>query len=205
MQKRNAKRGHRMTEEQWKAIVNNDAAYDGVFYCGCRTTGIVCRPSCTTKQGRPRNIQIFADMDEAVRAGYRPCFRCRPDRPGWRGAGEELAGMTKKLIEDTYLDKFSLSELADAMHVNASYLARIFKKEAGMTPLQYHNRVRCERSKAYLEEPGGSIAMAGYSVGYVSASHYAKVFKGVYGVSPSEYREVYFDRLEETLGKRDEQ
>lgn len=109
--------------------------------------------------------------------------------------------MTKKLIEDTYLDKFSLSELADSMHVNASYLARIFKKESGMTPLQYHNRIRCERSKAYLEEPGGSIAMAGYSVGYVSASHYAKVFKTVFGVSPSEYRVRYFDRLEETSRK----
>ena len=32
--------------EKWQAVHQNNAAYDGRFYYGVKTTGIFCRPSC---------------------------------------------------------------------------------------------------------------------------------------------------------------
>jgi hypothetical protein len=55
-----------------------DHAADGVFYCSVRTTGVYCRPSCPARPLR-RNVGFHATREEAERAGFRPCRRCRPD------------------------------------------------------------------------------------------------------------------------------
>ncbi len=67
-------------EARWAAIERRDRAADGAFFCGVRTTGVYCRPSCS---GRPlRKNVAFHDTREAARAaGLRPCLRCRPDEP----------------------------------------------------------------------------------------------------------------------------
>lgn len=67
-------------DARWAAIERRDRAADGAFFCGVRTTGVYCRPSCS---GRPlRKNVAFHDTREAARAaGLRPCLRCRPDEP----------------------------------------------------------------------------------------------------------------------------
>src|SRR6187549_3762217 len=67
-----------------------DADYDGVFFFGVKTTGIFCRPSCPSRPKR-EHLEFFRASGEAVRAGYRPCKRCAPERangepPEWAAA-----------------------------------------------------------------------------------------------------------------------
>lgn len=70
-----------MTEEEmWKAIVDCDASYDGIFYYGVKTTKIYCRPSCKSKTPKRENIVFFHSKEEAEKAGFRPCRRCKPSR-----------------------------------------------------------------------------------------------------------------------------
>ncbi len=64
--------------EMQHAYLQRDAAYDGVFFLGVRTTGIFCRPSCGARKPQPRNVDFFATAREALFAGYRPCKRCSP-------------------------------------------------------------------------------------------------------------------------------
>ncbi|MEY2411190.1 MAG: AraC family transcriptional regulator, partial [Verrucomicrobiota bacterium] len=64
----------------WK---KRDASYDGIFFFGVKTTGIFCRPSCPS-QPRPEHLEFFHTGGEAVRAGYRPCKRCRPENANGR-------------------------------------------------------------------------------------------------------------------------
>jgi O-6-methylguanine DNA methyltransferase len=46
---------------------------------GCASTRIVCRVGCTHgRHMRPENGVVFASMDEARSAGYRPCRVCKP-------------------------------------------------------------------------------------------------------------------------------
>ncbi len=42
------------------------------------TTGIYCRPSCSSRQPKPDHIRFFADTASAETAGFRACKRCRP-------------------------------------------------------------------------------------------------------------------------------
>jgi AraC family transcriptional regulator of adaptative response / methylphosphotriester-DNA alkyltransferase methyltransferase len=177
-----------MTEEEWRAILNRDSAYDGMFYYGLKTTKKFNRPSCSSKLPHPENIVIFHSPEEAYALGYVPCKKCCPGIASWGGAKNELVQAARQLIEDQYLEKFSLQKLADALYVNESYLLRTFKQATGNTLLEYHNRVRCERSIEYLRNPDYNLAYISSMVGYSSSSHYIHCFQKIFGCTPTQYR-----------------
>lgn len=66
-------------QEKIKAIQNRDNKYDGKFFCGVKTTKIVCFPSCPSRTPLEKNIELFDTLEEAIQNGYRPCKRCNPD------------------------------------------------------------------------------------------------------------------------------
>lgn len=63
-------------KEKTEAILNRDSRYDGVFWYGVKSTGIVCKPSCSVKIPLLKNIELFDNVDDALRKGYRPCKIC---------------------------------------------------------------------------------------------------------------------------------
>ena len=72
----------------WQAVASGDARFDGWFFCGVKTTGIYCRPSCPARTPKRENVRFFATAAAAQGAGFRACKRCRPDAtPGVAGVG----------------------------------------------------------------------------------------------------------------------
>ena len=110
-------------------------------------------------------------------------------------ARRELADAAEQLVRERYTQKFSLDALADAVHVDKSYLLRTFKKMKGTTLLAFHNQLRCEAAKELLTQPELPIAHIASSVGFVSPAHFSQIFKKYTGTSPSDYRKEYFDSL----------
>ncbi|AYV46699.1 transcriptional regulator [Caulobacter flavus] len=104
-------------DDRWAAIERRDRAADGAFFCGVRTTGVYCRPSCA---GRPlrRNV-AFHDTREAARAaGLRACLRCRPDEPIETlryGLGETPLGLALAATSETGLALLILGDDQAAM------------------------------------------------------------------------------------------
>ena len=185
-----------MTREQWLAIKNHDASYDGQFFCGMKSTKIVCRPSCSGRTRDIKRVVVFDTLEDALKAGYRPCFRCHPELDRWEGAKKERAHLAEELIRSRYTEKFSLDALAEELHVDKSYLLRTFKEVTGSTPLQYHNHVRCEAAKELLTRPELSVSYIAGAVGYASASHFTQIFRRLVGCTPSEYRNLYLQSLD---------
>jgi AraC family transcriptional regulator of adaptative response / methylphosphotriester-DNA alkyltransferase methyltransferase len=180
-----------MTEEQWTAIKNRDARYDGVFYYGVKTTKKVMRPSCHSKLPNRENIEIFDSLEAALANGYLPCQKCRPDIPAWAGVKQELVQAAQALLREKCTDKFSLVELSELLYVNKNYLVRTFKEITGMTMLEYQNQLRCEKSTEYLRNPDYNLAYISSMVGYSSSSHYIRIFKKYYGCTPMKYRKEH--------------
>ncbi|PXA89800.1 transcriptional regulator, partial [Caulobacter sp. D4A] len=92
-------------EARWAAIERRDRAADGAFFCGVRTTGVYCRPSCS---GRPlrKNVAFYDTREAARAAGLRPCLRCRPDEPIETlsyGFGETPLGLALAATSETGL------------------------------------------------------------------------------------------------------
>ena len=186
-----------MTEEQWQAIQNRDDAYDGAFYYALKSSSTICRPSCTARKATPENVIIFTSLEDGIKAGYRPCSRCCPDRPEWQGAKKELVKRTKAYIQTHYTEKFSLSHLADELFVNKIYLSKCFKEITGTTLLHYYNQVRCEEAGKLLRDPDLNVELVSSRVGFVTSSHFARVFRSFYQCSPTEYRKAYFKSMQQ--------
>lgn len=184
-----------MTKEQWLAIKNADAAYDGRFFYSLKGSGVVCRPSCRLRSCTPDRIILFDTLEDALRTGRRPCARCHPELEKWSGAKKELAKAAERSIRAHYVEKFSLDALARELHAEKSYLLRTFKSVTGSTPLEYHNRVRCEIASQLLTRPELSVSYVASAVGYASASHFTRIFHKLTGKTPSQYRADYLTGL----------
>ena len=131
----------------WAAFVSRD----GRFVAAVRTTHVFCRPSCTCRKPRPERVEYFPSPAAAVRAGYRPCKRCRPELPGGpaeadrRFAERALATMTGRLDEP-----LTLAVLAAAMAASPSAFARRFRAGDGRTPMRALADLRAARAAALL-------------------------------------------------------
>ncbi|MGB9029770.1 MAG: Ada metal-binding domain-containing protein, partial [Acidobacteriaceae bacterium] len=70
-----------LTEDQaWDAVLARDPAADAELVYAVTTTGVFCRPTCPSRRPDRCNVVFFPDPATAVRAGYRPCRRCRPQQ-----------------------------------------------------------------------------------------------------------------------------
>jgi AraC family transcriptional regulator, regulatory protein of adaptative response / methylated-DNA-[protein]-cysteine methyltransferase len=174
-----------------RARLARDPAYDGLFFTGVRTTRIYCRPICPVRPAKSANVVFFATAAAAERAGFRPCLRCRPETapgsPAWRGTATTVArGM--RLIEDGFLDRSSVGELAEMLGVGPRHLRRLFLQHLGATPSQINATRRVQTAKRLLDQTATSLSEIAFSAGFGSVRRFNDVFRAVYGRSPSSFR-----------------
>src|SRR5579872_6108629 len=81
-------------KEYYKALIEKDRAYEGVFFVGVKTTGVFCRPTCPARKPKFENCEFFETAQQALLASFRPCKRCRPlSHPN------QVSGLIQKLVE----------------------------------------------------------------------------------------------------------
>jgi AraC family transcriptional regulator of adaptative response/methylated-DNA-[protein]-cysteine methyltransferase len=151
-------------DARWKAVVSRDASFEGQFYIAVKTTGIYCRPGCPARLPKRANVRFFDTRDEAERAGFRPCKRCKPDQPP---LGELHAGKIAqacRLIE-TADEAPKLDALAEAVGLSPYHFHRIFKQAVGVTPKAYADAHRNKRVRAGLPVAGRVISPGWHEVG----------------------------------------
>lgn len=94
-----------------------------------------------------------------------------------------------RLLESQIEQPWSLRNLAEKIHLNPSYLVRLFKAEIGLTPIAYLNHCRLERSAGLLHTPL-PVSEVAAEVGWFDPNLFARRFRLAYGMSPSEYRKL---------------
>ncbi|QAY67619.1 bifunctional transcriptional activator/DNA repair enzyme AdaA [Paenibacillus protaetiae] len=185
-----------LNEEMWRAIVNNDASYNGRFYYAVRTTGIFCRPSCGSRQPNRSHVELFATAGQALAAGYRPCKRCGP--ADQRQPDEEWAQQAAGWLDAHYMEPVTLEVLSAALHRSIYHLQRTFKRIIGMTPAEYLTRLRIEQAKQLLTDSSLPVADVGQAVGLPNPAHFSALFQRRTGMPPTEYRRERKEQDHET-------
>ncbi len=178
----------RVTDAQWKAIANNDSAYDNKFIYALRTTGIFCKPSCKSRLPNRRNVRTFHHATEALSAGFRPCKRCKPTHA--RLPDEEWADEIARFLEAHYVDELRLHTIADNCHGSPYHLHRIFKRVKGLTPMEYLQQLRINHAKEQLQHSSLTITRIAGEAGFPNVSYFITLFKKVTGYTPAMYREI---------------
>ena len=101
---------------------------------------------------------------------------------------EHIIKSVMHYIIKNFQHKVSLAEIAEILHINSSYLSRIFKEETGETLIDYLTDVRLNMAKELLEKYDIGILSISKSVGYTEAFYFSRLFKKNFGMTPSDYR-----------------
>ncbi|WP_461206230.1 response regulator transcription factor [Clostridium sp. DL1XJH146] len=96
--------------------------------------------------------------------------------------------IVKHYIDDNYANPdLSLREVASFEGLNEKYFSSKFKKECGMSFVEYLTKVRIDAAKSLIENTNMKLYEVSRAVGYNNAEHFARVFKKKVGISPREY------------------
>jgi methylphosphotriester-DNA--protein-cysteine methyltransferase len=156
MRPSNASHMYQTSHARWSAISQRDAAAHCSFIYGVKTTRIYCRPTCTARLARRANVVYYDNIDQAQRAGFRACQKCKPDDVAFYGQKEEVVvsaiGILRTKQNDATM-KLSLKELANQVGVTPSYLCRVFKKTMGTTIGEYMRQFEVQPGDVVTGEP----------------------------------------------------
>lgn len=173
-------------DPRWASVVARDPSADGTFYYAVETTGVYCRPSCASRQALAKNVRFFSTMQEAELAGYRPCKRCRPDKPSLPQQYAVKIAEACRILEESE-DEPSLTELSAQVGLSTYHFHRIFKSITGLTPKAYASAHHAKLMRGKLER-GSSVTEAIFEAGYNSTSRFYKNADDVLGMTPTNYR-----------------
>ena len=93
-----------------------------------------------------------------------------------------------RYVEDHYVSG-SLTELAQQLHYDLSWLSREIKRKTGKTFTQLIQEKRLAQAAYLLKNTTWNVADISVSVGYENISYFHRTFRDAYGKSPKHYRD----------------
>lgn len=97
----------------------------------------------------------------------------------------------KHYLETYYHESIQLEDLASMTHLSRFYISHSFKKEIGMSPMEYLIDIRIKESKILLRTTNYSISQVADIVGFTTPTYFSKQFRKSTGISPTDYREQF--------------
>ncbi|WP_273325577.1 AraC family transcriptional regulator [Vallitalea guaymasensis] len=94
-----------------------------------------------------------------------------------------------KYINDNLCTNFTLTDVADHVNANSSYLSRTFKKEVGTSFTKYIHMNRIKKAKHLLLFTNLSLVEISARLGYTTQSHFSKIFKQISGMTPNTFKQ----------------
>jgi len=163
----------------WQKLVARDRAAS--FFYGVMTTGVFCRPSCSSRRPSRENVRFFATKAEAQAAGFRPCKRCKPTAAtAWGFPLEKVRAHIEKNCDR----RVSLAELGRVAGMSPFTVQRQFKQAMGVSPLDYQRTLRAGNLRSALKQ-GESVTDAIYEAGFGSSS---RAYEGAQlGMTPARF------------------
>jgi AraC family transcriptional regulator of adaptative response/methylated-DNA-[protein]-cysteine methyltransferase len=173
-------------DPRWKAVAARDRSADGAFYYSVESTGVYCRPSCGARLPRPENVRFHETIEDAERAGFRPCKRCRPIGPALDARYAAIVAESCRSIEASERVP-SLAALAKRAGLSLHHFHRVFKSTTGLTPREYGAAHRARRAREALGR-SATVTEAIYDAGFSSSGRFYETTEERLGMTPSEYR-----------------
>lgn len=93
-----------------------------------------------------------------------------------------------KFVENNYMHKISVSEVADRVDFSESHFMRYFKENMGTSFVEYLRDYRLTMAARLLLVSDSTILNIAEEVGFDNLSYFNRAFKKKYGMTPREYR-----------------
>ncbi len=168
--------------EYYRALINRDSTYEGVFFAGITSTGIFCRPTCTARKPKRENCLFFKTALASLLAGFRPCKRCRPllnpSEPS------DMVKHLTEMVESEPTRRWTDKDVQE-LGYTPSTVRRQFNKRYGMTFTAYSRARRMGIALKTIRE-GDKIINAQIDAGYSSGSGFRDAFSSIMGSAPND-------------------
>ena len=179
------------SDRLWIAVEAEDPRFDGWVFCGVKTTGIYCRPSCPARTPKRENVRFFATAAAAQGAGFRACKRCRPDAtpgsPDW-DLRADLVGRAMRLIADGVVDREGVGGLAGRLGYTERHVHRQLVATVGAGPLALARAQRAQTARILLETTVVPITGVAFAAGFQSVRQFNATVREVFALTPRELR-----------------
>lgn len=96
-------------------------------------------------------------------------------------------------MEQHYMEHITVETLANLGYMSKTSFNRHFKKELGITPIEYLIEVRIKMAKLMLKRKDNQMTDIAMKCGFGSGAHFSSCFQRYVGLTPSEYRDKYAD------------
>lgn len=169
-------------DRMYRALLERDADFEGLFVVAVRTTGIFCRPTCPARKPLRENVAFLPSAREAIAAGFRACRRCRPLESA-PGAVPEIVARLMERVRANPARRISDADLRRE-GLDPATVRRRFKAAIGMTFQAWHRAERLGGAFARLREPEGTALDAAGAAGYASLSGFSGAFAALFGATP---------------------
>lgn len=91
-------------------------------------------------------------------------------------------------ISQNYANNINLEMTATYVNKSKNYFSYLFKKELGISFIEYLNQVRIDKAKKLLDTTDDRTYEISEAVGYSDYKYFSSVFKKLTGVSPAQYK-----------------
>lgn len=171
---------------RWVAVRDRNAEFDGLFYFGVQTTGIFCRPSCSSKTPKPQNVLFFDTPKDAEAAGLRACLRCKPLDKYFPGRNAEIIANAFRALRDAETESATIEELSGHLGVSPGHLQKTFKTVLGLSPKEVMDMIRIENFKENVR--GTDVTTSLYESGFGSSRSLYEKAGARLGMTPAVYK-----------------
>lgn len=186
-------------ETYYKALVDRNQGFVGIFFVGVKTTSVFCIATCRARKPKATNVEFFTTFKDALDHGYRPCKICRPTENANQAPDQVNAAI--ELVRSNPKEKVSDYTLRQ-QQICPVLVRRWFKQHYGITFQAFQRMYRI--NQALLELKGGRSATdAAFDAGYESLSGFGYTYKKVMGGSPKQGKSksvILLNRLTTPLG-----
>lgn len=93
-------------------------------------------------------------------------------------------------IDQHYKENLTLDQLSEKVSINKYYMSHAFKREYGISPINYLISCRIREGKRLLVETDLSLSQIANVLGFSSSSYFSQSFRNAEGLSPTEYRKA---------------
>lgn len=100
---------------------------------------------------------------------------------------QNMVSKIKNYISSNYMQEVRIETLAKNLGYTRQHIARLFKKETGMSIKDFLTQTRLNNAQNLLKE-GFSVSETAYLCGYNDSFNFSKAYKSMFGVSPSMHK-----------------
>jgi AraC-like DNA-binding protein len=180
------------------ALLTADGLRDFQNYLGKRGLTHDIEPNCQTAIRElaeliddPRiytgSALLIAEIRAKLHVVLIEAWKAQDKRLGERHNSEVVEEFLQLLHGDPYAE-LNIGDVAGELGYSRGYLHDRFRKEVGMSPSDYAQRLRIKRCCQRLTATEESVTDIAIEFGFGSSQYFSRVFRKYVGTTPSEYR-----------------